>query len=211
MIQVLLKGRKEALDQFDEKPVRKAIVSSLRKVIATGRTVASEEIRNRYNLKKSDLDPRLEVNLGRVNDLVAQITVSGKGMSLSYFGAQQTVGNKVVTRAGKGGGLKTKTMKRSAKFQGVTVEVEKGKRTQLKSAFLAQMQSGHIGVMHRWNNGKLMKGKNKTAIGEKGVISIASMAQSANVEPAIIKRVNEAWGTTFPHELERQLGLASST
>jgi len=201
-----MKGFSQAVESYGIVPVTKAAVTSLRKVAASGKTVASEEIRKRYNIKKVDLDPRLEVYPPRSNSLIAEITISGKGTSLSYFGAKQTVRNRVITRGKVDGkaGLKTATRKRSAAFQGVTVEVEVGKRTQLKSAFLARMISGHIGVMRRVT-GKWMKKKRKQAIEEKQVISVATMVQNAAVEPKVIQRIEQAWETTFPHELEYQI------
>jgi len=81
-----MKGFSEAVEAYGVGPVTKAANSSLRKVAASGKTVASEEIRKRYNIKKSDLDPRLAVTPPRSNSLIAEITINGKGTSLSYFG-----------------------------------------------------------------------------------------------------------------------------
>jgi len=202
-----MKGFSEAVEAYGVKTVTRAANSTLKKVAAAGKTVASEEIRNRYNIKKSDLDPRLEVSPPRANNLTAEITISGKGTSLSYFSAKQTVRNRVITRGKTDGkaSLKTSTRKRSAEFQGVTVEVEKGKRTQLKGAFLARMISGHVGVMRRVTGKWMKKNERKQAIEEKQVISIASMVQNGQVEPKVIKRIEQAWETTFPHELEFQV------
>jgi len=199
MIRVELKGYKEALGVWDGKPVRKAAVSTLKKVAPSARTTASEEIRRVYNVKKSDLDPRITVRPPQSDDLTAVITISGKGMSLSYFGARQFVVNKVITRGKQG--LKVQTRKRSAKFQGVAVEVVKGQKTQLRSAFMATMKNGHVGVLRR-------KGKKRLPITEKSVVSIASMVQNANVEPVVLQKVQDSWEKTFPHELQRQLDQA---
>ena len=205
MIRVELVGREQAIDLFGQPVVQKATVSALKKVASAARTVASEEIRKKYNIKKSDLDPRIQMPQFRVGATVAQITISGKGVPLSYFGAKQFAVNRTITRASKS--LKTKTTKRSAKFLGVSIEVEQGKRTQLKSAFLAQMANQHIGVMQRLT-GSTMKSRAKYAgtkhaekLINKGVVSIATMVQNTGVEPAVIQRVNEAWVTTFPAEL----------
>lgn len=206
-----MSGFRKAVEVYGEKTVYKAANISLRKVAASGKTLASEEIRNRYNIKKGDLDPRLVVEPPRSNNLTAEITISGKGAFLSYFGAKQTVKNKVITRGKVNGGpgLKTVTRKRAATFQGVSVEIEKGKRTELKSAFLAKMKSGHIGVMRRVT-GKMMKKKRKQAIEEKKVVSIATMIQNSSVEPKVIQRIEQAWETTFPHELAYQVSKAGA-
>jgi hypothetical protein len=205
MVRVELKGYEQALAMLDTKPVKQAAASALKKVAISARVVASEEIVKKYNVKSTDLKARITVDPPRSNALVAQLTIGGKPMSLAYFNPRQTVVNRVITRTKAG--LKTKTNKRSAKFQGVTVSVLKGaSATQLKSGFLAQMKSGHIGVMQRIH-GKMMKGKNKQAIMEKSVISIASMAQNQNVEPAVLKRMDEAWAVTFPAELNYYINV----
>lgn len=202
MVTVKLEGYQEAIEIWGQKPARKAAVSTLKKVVASARSTASDEIRNVYNVKKSDLDPRLVVQPPRADDLTAVITISGKGMSLSYFGARQFVVNKVITRTKAG--LKTTTRKRSAKFQGVEVEVEKGKRTQLRSAFMATMKSGHIGVLRR-------KGSKRLPITEKSVVSVVSMVLNAHVAPAVLQKVQESWDKVFPHELEYQLSKGTKS
>jgi len=203
VIKVELKGFQEALGIWDEKPVRRAAASALKKVSASALSTASAEIRAVYNVKKSDLDPRIKIRPPGTDDLTAVIIVSGKGISLSYFGARQFAVNRTISRTGKG--LKVKTRKRSAQFMGVEVEVEKDKRTQLRSAFLAQMtKSGHIGVMRR-------VGKKRLPIQEKQVISLASMIQKSDVQPAVLEKVQAAWDTTFPHELEYQLSKAKKS
>lgn len=209
MVTVKLEGFKEMLAMLDEKPVRKAACEALKKVAASATTIVSAGIRERYNVKKSDLDPRIEVKLPQTGDLTAVMIISGKGMSLSYFGARQFVVNRVITR-GKGG-LKVVTRKRSAQFQGTEIEIIKGRRTQLKSGFMASMKSGHIGILRRDPNG-VIKSRQKYAgtkhaekIVEKRVISIATMYKNSNVQPAVLLKVQEQWGKVFPHELEFQL------
>lgn len=204
MIVVQLMGKKDALDIWAARPVNAAMRSTLRRVAKTAITTASTEIRAVYNVKKSDLDPRM--NLVLQGNEHALITVSGRGLSLSYFGARQFVVNKTITRSRKGGKavLAVKTRQRSHAFQGIEVEVIKGQKTQLRSAFLAQMRSGHIGVMHRWSVAK-MKGKNKAAIGEKGVVSLSEMIRSTNVQPTILSKVIKDWDSVFQQQLAYQL------
>jgi hypothetical protein len=199
MITVKLEGFKELTAMLDAKPVRKAAVSALKKVTASAVTLISSEIRERYNIKKSDLDPRIKTQLPTGDDdLIAVITLSGKPLPLAFFNPKQFAVNRVITRTKAG--LKTVTRKRAAKFQGVEVEVLKGKRTQMKSAFLMNMRIGRVGagVMRRL-------GKTRLPTREKDVISIASMSQNTDVSSRIEQKVKDQWNTVFPHELEYQL------
>jgi hypothetical protein len=201
MIRVELKGYAEALEVWGRKPVRAAALSSLKKVAAAGVTVLSTEVRGRYNIKKGDLDPRVKVSLPKgADDLVAVITLSGHDLPLAFFSPKQFVANRVITRTKEG--TRTTTRKRSAKVEGVQVQVLKGKTTQLKSAFLMNMQVGRsgVGVMQR-------HGKKRTPTREKGVISIAAMAENSNVSPGIVAKVQEQWDKTFPADLNYQLNV----
>ncbi len=204
MVRVQLLGKKEAIDIWSDKPVNAAMRAALQRVAKSAVSIASTEIRNIYTIKKSDLDPRMNVTIQGTDS--ATIVISGKGISLSYFNARQFSVNKTITRSRKDGKatLSTKTRGKAHAFQGVEVEVLKGRKTQLRSAFMAQMKSGHIGVMHRWS-GKNMKGKKSSAIGEKGVISLAQMIQNANVQPIVLRKVSEDWDRVFKQQLDYQL------
>ncbi len=199
MITVKLEGLKEALESMDPKRVNRAASTALAKVAKSAVSTCSAEIRKVYNVKKGDLDPRIKLTPPRADNLTAIITISGKSMSLSYFGAKQLAGARVISR--NKDGLKVVARKRAAKSQGVQVSVLKGKRTQLPQAFMARMKSGHIGVFRRM-------GKDRLPIMEKAVISIGSMARAAKVQPVILKKIGESWVKIFPHELEYQLGKA---
>jgi hypothetical protein len=185
------------------KAVESAIKSAITKVARSARSLTSAEIRRLYNVPKAVLDERLEVLRTRVQQLEVELVFGGKSISLSYFGARQYAVKKMLSR--KGTSLVTKTMKRSRTFQGVSVEIVKGKRTELKSAFLARMKSGHIGVMER-TPGKKMKGKNKQAIRERALFSIAAVVSKPEIEAKVVQKIDDDLEATFLHELEYFLG-----
>lgn len=199
-IMVTLEGYAEAVEIWGKQPVRRAAIRALKKVSKQAVTVLSSEVRGRYNIKKSDLDPRVKITPPKGDDLTATITLSGYDLPLAFFAPRQFVVNRVITRTKAG--LKTVTRKRAAKFQGVEVEVIKGKKTQLKSAFLMNMKVGRsgAGVMQR-------RSKKRLPTREKGVISIAAMAQNSNVEPTILQKVRASWDTVFAQELNYQLNV----
>lgn len=202
MVTLELKGLKEAMAAVDSRSVKLAARAALDRTAKAGRTVVSEEIRAIYNVKKSDLDPRIKINPPRANNLMAKITIDGKGMSLSFFGAKQVTASATVTRA-KGNSMTSKALfvgptrgRRKALPVGVTVQVLKGKSaTPLKSSFMTKMKSGHIGVMRR-------VGKKRLPINEQKVISLATMATNAKVLPNMLKKIQERWGVEFPRQLE---------
>jgi hypothetical protein len=194
-------GVEEAKELFDPRTVLRAATSALNKVATAAKTTTIEQITKNWNIKRSDLTTtgtgknRLKVKPASMNSLTATLTIEGRPVSLSYFGAVQRIGNRVITR--KSG----RTLLRAAGYkpQGVTVEVLKGRKAHLRRAFLAGTRSGHVGVFIR-------KGKDHHPIINKYVITIGSMVRKPAVMDAIVGRIEEQWPKTFAHELEYYQG-----
>lgn len=195
-VKVEIKGLKEAMAMFDPKKVERAAASALKKVAQQARTEASSSIRERFNLKKGDVDKKIEVKQGRQDRsaLTATLYITGRGISLTYFGAKERRGPKVISRKG------IKVLKRQPKgAQGVQVKIMKdGKVTSLPNAFIATMKSGHVGVYIR-------PGKGRTPIIEKGLVSIPTLFQQKTVMERVEQRINEQWPKVFQQEMNYQL------
>lgn len=186
------KGFADAMQQATEETiddVRSAMSSAMNKVLKSVKTLVSTEIRKRYNVSKAVLDERLDLFEGRIKNLQAELTIGGKSVSLSYFGARQTLGNQSITRT------KTTLKKSHAANQGVQVEVIKGRRTLIKSAWLQQLWTGHVGILKRM-------GKGRYPIMVKSAISIASMFEQTDINDAIVAKIDEDLERVFWHELE---------
>lgn len=203
MITVKLEGLQEALDVFNPRVVRQAARAAIDRATQSGRTIVTKEITDVWNVKKSDVDPRIRLTKPRIDDLKGEISIGGKGMSLSYFGARQMMGATVRSRVGQNlrTGKVTRGMKAAGPLpRGVIVQVLKGKDTALlRNAFLAKVTAGksgsHIGVFRRWN-------KKRLPIDEKNVISIASMVNRPEVMTRIVSRIADRWYVEFPRQLE---------
>ncbi len=192
-------GFQEALDTATAETiqdVRAAIRSTMNKVVKSAKSLTSAEIYKVYNVPKAILDQRLELFTARINNLEAELRVGGKSVSLSYFGARQFRGTRVITRA------KVTTRKRASEFQGVEVEVFRGKRTQLKSAFFQRFKSGHLGILTR-------TGKGRYPVLVKSAVSIASMFNRVEINDAIVRKIDEDLERVFWHELEFYLNRGS--
>lgn len=194
----------EALDSATEEMeqlVRKAIYSTMAKVRRHAQTLLSTMIRQKWNIKKADLDRKIRVRAGSRQGAhyeSFEMTIRGISISLSYFGAKQYVRNQVISRT------KTRTNKRQSTFQGVQVEVIKGRRVKLSGSFMQQASSGHMMVMRR-------KGKSRYPVQIKASISVASMFADAATADAFEEELVSFLERTFDHELNwrmQQAGLA---
>lgn len=184
------RGFAEALEQATEETiadVNRAMASAMNKILKSVRTLVSAEIRKRYNVPKAVLDARMNLFEGRVKALQAELTIGGRSVSLSYFGAKQTLGNQVITRS------KTTLKKKHAVNQGVQVEVIQGKRALIKSAWLHTFRSGHVGILKR-------TGKGRYPIIVKSAVSIASMFEQADINDAIVNKIDTELEALFWHE-----------
>lgn len=128
----------------------------------------SKETRKEVNVKSSALKKQIWIRRAKPANLVSTINISGRHLSLISMGARQN-------------------------RRGVTVRrLKTGGRTVLKSAFVATMPSGHVGVFRR-------KGKARLPIQEQfgpSVISLWSRRQEAITRHAI---------NTLQKELKRQI------
>lgn len=199
MITIEVKGVDEVLSALDPRNVQLALRASINRAVQSGKSIASEEIRKVYNVKAGDLNPRLKTYLAAINRLSATLEITGRPMSLSYFGAKQITGGRAVSR-GKDGGLVSKRNAAMRRFgpvqQGVMVQVLKGKPATLRHAFMARMKkSGHVGVFRRMGRASL-------PIDEKNVITIPSMVENAQVMPSVISRIQERLSVEFPRQLD---------
>src|SRR5512139_1372286 len=122
---------KNAIAGLRPGPLKSATLRALRKAGATAlrdmRAEASKRVRARKRIKASYVRKALTMRRARGSDLARlewAVDVSGDAVPLVAYPARQTK-------------------------KGVSVEVNRGKRTLLKGAFVATMRSGHKGVFRR--------------------------------------------------------------
>ena len=101
-----------------------AAMSALNKTMDGLKSYASEEIRSVWNVKKSDLDPGLDVKRAASGRLYASLRAVGKRIGILAFDARQTA-------------------------SGVTYAMKRGARQTILHGFIAEMPSGHQGVFLR--------------------------------------------------------------
>lgn len=203
---IVLEGVAEALATLDPRVVTTAARISINKVARSGRTAASEQIRTLWNIKKGELDSRIEVVDMRVSGPGAYLTFGGRGISTAYFDAVQFAANvkrrMIKDRKTKAVMVKESKRKKDYVLQGVRTTVRLGQPKALPHAFLARMGNGHLAVASRIV-GSQMKGKKKEKIRDQAVVSVATMFKQPRVFAAFLNKVYLQWGTVFPHELEQ--------
>ena len=208
MFVIKLHGFDKLEEVFNPDVYTKAARSTISKLATQAKTEASTVIRETFNIKKKDLDPKIDIRPPRYDNLTAIITASGKPISLTYFGAKQlTAQNRVITRT------TGRQLKRASKMgQGVTVNITKSKVTRLPKAFIATMKSGYIGVFTRVSgvssSGKttwLAGGHAGRKIAAKAVVTLATMFGSQKNMDRIVKRIQDNWPSLLSKEIDYYL------
>ena len=115
----------ELLKKLDSKNIQQALRSTLSKTAKRGKTIISTKIRERFNIKKSDLDPHIDVDLRGLDNLQAKLVITGKPLNLMYFGPKQS------------------------KKGGVAVTIVKKKKARLQHAWIGHGRGGTPLVLRR--------------------------------------------------------------
>lgn len=190
-VSLKVEGLKEVLEMLEPKRAQQATASAMKRMTDMIKTEASTVIRNDYAIKKSDLDPFMKIRMPQWNNLTSNITVTGKPISLMYFGAKQlTAQNRVISRT------QGKQLKRASRLQqGVTFQVLKGQAKNLPHAFIQyDSRLQRLMVFYR-------KGVGRNSIRSANVVTIASLFANRKTMDAIHTKINDNWQRIFKHEL----------
>jgi len=163
-------GWSAAIDQLGERAGR-PVARALNRAAGSGRTLLSREIAEDMSLRVGYVRDRLTLRDAQPDQWRASVTPSGKRLPLLQFGA------------------------RDVRPRGVSARVQ-GTRTRYRSAFIATMKSGHVGVFAR-------KGKKRLPIQELFGPSIPHVF--GKYLPAAQARAEEQLMKNMEHELQYAL------
>lgn len=172
---------KSGLAALEPGPMKRAIVRALRKAGSTAlrdmRSEATKRIRTRKRIKPSYISRALSLRRAKGSDIASMewaVNVSGDPVPLVAYPHRQTA-------------------------KGVSVEVNRGKRTLLKGAFVATMKSGHEGVFRR-------RGRARLPIDElRGSRPVDALLHKGEAQ-AVADRGGKSLAETFKRVLPLEIG-----
>lgn len=172
---------------------QKVLKPALDRGLTAGKTAFNKQIKEVYNITTTAINEHSKVGYNKVvmeeDELIGSIKFAGTVIPLYKFKVSP----------------KTPTYGKKK----VSVSVKKGSTGESRRAFIAQMQSGHLGVFNRIDDysKKQRNQRNKTKhnqmIEERLGPSIPRMAENAVVLQTVEDRVNEVINKRIQHELER--------
>jgi hypothetical protein len=215
-----LTGLSEAL-QKDLNP-QNVLLAGKRSIVRaanSGKTIISDQIRGRWNIRKSDLDRKIYVDLKNINNMEATLTLTGEPISLIYFDPVEIKGGRRLSfKRNKGGTMPglIGSQTRLKSGGGVTVKIIKRKTAKLRPAFIATGKGGTPMVFRRIpgsqssntytsKSGKTVK--REKLIAYKVVTYASILKQPGNME-VVINRIDEQlvkeWKSNLAHYTEGQ-------
>lgn len=172
--------RAELLLKGIPKGVEKAVAAALNRAAEGARTIAIKKVRERYYIQAKDVRETIEIKKAMINEPVAIIKASGSPLALSKF--RITPSNPPAKRRKKP----------------IIARVVRGEGGPIRSAFVAKMQSGHIGVFRR-------VGKERLPITELYGPSVPQMLGHESVTEYIEEKARERLENRLEHEINRLL------
>ena len=180
-VAISVKWDRSQIGALETGPMKGALKRALRKAGATAlrdmRSEASKRIRARKKIKTSYIRRAMTLQRskgGDVSDFMVALNVSGEPVPLVAYPHRQTK-------------------------KGVSVEVNRGKRTLVKGSFKATMKSGHKGVFRR-------RGERRLPIDElRGSRPVDALLHKGESE-AVAARGGKSFEATFQRVLPLEIG-----
>lgn len=176
-----------SLTDVQRKVVPTATSRALNKTAAQAKTQAAREIRNQYNISSRVIGRHIRLHRATPATLTASVTAEGEKLPVIAFGARQTK-------------------------RGVTVQIKRGERRLIRSAFLATLRSGHRGVFARGHyvgpaflrrTSRIRPyPKPDLPISELFTVGVPQGFSNRLVLEALDRKVREKFPTIFAHEIQ---------
>lgn len=228
VINLQITGLPEVLSSLKGKNINTGVKRGL-KLIGTGvKTRSSKIIRERYNLKKADIDSKFEII---ATSEAVLIVCKSRPVNLTAFDAKQlgkSGGKRLIIKRSKGG-ISRSIRGKSGTFAGVSVPIEKSHTTLLQGAFIAKVKAGtkgavNIGVFSRVSHSsrtqyKDQRNRRKTArpyikvvrprtpsarqaIINRAFVSVPTLFLGKSVKPVLEEYLDNAALKTVMHEID---------
>jgi hypothetical protein len=170
------------LEVWRSRRVEQALVRALTKAgndaARAMKAAGGRSVRQRKRMKVARVNRALPLTFPRgkqdLHSLVWRMDVSGEPIPLSAFPYRQT-------------------------RRGVTVSVNNGARKLVRSAFVATLASGHVGIFRR-------RGKDRLPIDEAFTTRVSDVFRDEGMIPAVYRRASLVFSSAFARLLPLELG-----
>lgn len=222
MIEIETKEATERLkataEDLSQREIAKAITRALNYAVARVNTQAGREIRKLYNIKTYDLAKQTKTISASPRTLTAAIAGQMQTMSLNAFGATSIqmgaggVKQKIERTSGKYGAFYGKKIKRGN--TGVSVEILKGQRVAIPSAFMGfwskqgSVSGGAIFARGKYGDNGFTFQKGRGEITKLKTKSVYWMLLNPNTQKPLADKGMDTYEQRLVHELTKGIRYA---
>lgn len=206
---------------LSEREIKSAIVSGINRSLQFGKTESGRQIKNSYNINTSVLSGGIIINSAKSSLMIGTIAASGKPIQLSHFQPTFSFNKKSTTKYSKSGVGKSSLLKsQSAAYKkGVTVEIIKGKKSNIPYAFMipgkrpvfargAYKTGGAYGFMRRHK--RVNKTGSDTPVSPLITVTVHSSLTNKRVIPIVGDKINDKFSERMLHELTYRMNKIQS-
>jgi hypothetical protein len=200
----------KALNKTAKENMPVALSRAINDAMRQTTTAAKREVTGRYNVYANYIQAKqLKQGLSKPTKPTATLNVANKQLPVIAFkGVRQDA--KETRRSKAGTSVFSKLKNRSKKTGGVTVEIIKGQKTRIRSAFIATMKSGHVGVFGRgeygspfkWRKERQKDSGNDNPIQELNALTIATSFLGKQVQKRMERKATEVLASRLAHHLK---------
>lgn len=170
-----------------------ALSRAINRAVSSAKTEAVRTVRKNYTVKAGQVNKTIKITRSKPSNLEATIFSSGASIPLSDFKVSPSTVN---------------PRRRTA----VNVEVRRGSKATLNSAFIARMPNGKVGVFERTGSFSIAakgshKGQRREDIDQLFGPAVPVMMNSDSVVDAVQSRAEQQLEDRIPHEINRILGV----
>jgi hypothetical protein len=196
---------KRGLASLDPGPMKRAILRALRKAGSTAlrdmRSEANKRIKARKAIKPSYIARAITLRRPSGTDIGSmswEVRLSGKPVPLVAYPHRAVAGKRAAVARTRKGQFKAGSGS-SGGSGGVRVEVNRGKQTLIKGAFITSLTSGHVGIFRRRGKGRLPIDE---MLGSRPVDALLHKGESE----AVVARGAKSLAATYERVLPLELG-----
>lgn len=226
MITVEVKDAEANLKQLSRSltsaEIRKASSRAINRTLVRARTLETQQIRKTYNLKAADTKRGMSIRNATLSRQTGYLNASSRPVSLSKFNPREVKSSGVTTQR-RGAGFASRRGRARSGNTGVTVEIVRGKRVRIPSAFLLfsarvsglVMARGHYTrsefIFRRGKGSRIRPKGPDLPIEELNTISIYAAAVNERVQPPIAPEIEESYNDRLAHEMRFILSKVGSS
>lgn len=198
---------KRGLAALDPGTMKRAILRALRKAGSTAlrdmRSEANKRIRARKAIKPSYIARAITLRRPSsstdIEAMTWEVRLSGKPVPLVAYPHRAVAGKRAAVTRTRKGQFKPGSGS-SGGTGGVRVEVNRGRQTLLKGAFISKLTSGHVGIFRRRGKGRLPIDE---MLGSRPVDALLHKGESEGVVQRGAKSLADTYRRVLPMEMRK--------